>query len=137
MLPPLFRRRWVLAVCVYLLAGTGLTACRPEPDAARSIALDWSIAPAPPRVGPATLAFTLTDTTTAAPVTGAVARVEVNMTHPGMQPVLGTAAEVSPGRYEAPVEFTMGGDWFVLIDATLPDGRTLQRQIDVEGVAPP
>jgi hypothetical protein len=51
-----------------------------------------------------------------------------------MKPVFGTAKEVRPGRYEAPLEFTMGGDWFILVNATFPDGRRLERKVDVRGV---
>jgi hypothetical protein len=43
---------------------------------------------------------------------------------------------VSPGTYEAPLELTMGGDWFLLIDATLPDGGSFHRQMDLPGVRP-
>jgi hypothetical protein len=28
----------------------------------------------------------------------------------------------------------MAGDWFILVKATLPDGRKLERQVDVPGV---
>jgi hypothetical protein len=28
----------------------------------------------------------------------------------------------------------MAGDWFILVRATLPDGRKLERQVDVPGV---
>jgi hypothetical protein len=61
-------------------------------------------------------------------------RLEGNMSHPGMRPVFGTAREVAPGTYEAPLELPMGGDWFLLVDATLPDGGTLHRQVDLPGV---
>jgi hypothetical protein len=69
------------------------------------------------------------------PITGAKMSLEGNMSHPGMVPVLATASEVSPGRYEAALEFTMGGDWFILVQATLPDGRLLEQRVDVPGVA--
>ena len=29
----------------------------------------------------------------------------------------------------------MAGDWFVLVHVTLPDGRKLDRQFDIKGVA--
>ena len=51
-------------------------------------------------------------------------------------PVFSEASEVGPGRYEAALEFTMGGDWVILFQINLPDGRNLQRQIDVKGVRP-
>jgi hypothetical protein len=61
-------------------------------------------------------------------------RLEGGMSHAGMEPVFATAREVEPGRYEAPLELTMAGDWLVLVDATLRDGRALRRQLKVPGV---
>ncbi|QDU66521.1 FixH family protein [Engelhardtia mirabilis] len=69
------------------------------------------------------------------PVAGAVVHVEGNMSHAGMVPVFGDAVEASAGRYEAPFEFTMGGDWFVVVSADLADGRQLERVIDVPAVS--
>jgi hypothetical protein len=51
-----------------------------------------------------------------------------------MQPVFAAAREVGPGRYEARLDLTMAGDWILLIDATLADGRTLRRQVSLPGV---
>jgi hypothetical protein len=51
-----------------------------------------------------------------------------------MVPVFAPALETAPGRYQAALEFTMGGDWFILVRAELPDGRTMERKIDVPGV---
>ena len=119
----------VLAACLVLGAG-----CQPPAQTSPEITLDWSVRPDPPLVGPAMVSLTLADAKTGQPVRGAELRLEGNMSHPGMKPVFGTAREVGPGRYEAPIELTMGGDWFLLIDATLRDGRALQRQVDVRGV---
>jgi hypothetical protein len=51
-----------------------------------------------------------------------------------MRPVFGEAREAGPGRYEATIEFTMGGDWIILIHITLPDGRRLQREVEIKAV---
>lgn len=80
------------------------------------------------------VSLTLADAKTAHPIEGAEVRLEGNMSHPGMKPVFGAAREVAPGKYEAALEFTMGGDWFILVDAKLRDGRALQKQVDVAGV---
>ena len=45
------------------------------------------------------------------------------------------SAETSPGSYRATLDFTMGGDWVVLFHITLSDGRKIERQMDVKGVA--
>jgi hypothetical protein len=68
------------------------------------------------------------------PVKGATLELEGNMNHAGMKPVFAEAREVKDGRYEADLEFTMGGDWFILVDGKLADGRKLRRKVDVKGV---
>lgn len=66
--------------------------------------------------------------------TGARVSVEGNMSHPGMVPVFGTAVEVRPGRYEAPLTLTMGGDWVLTVKATLADGRRLSHEVKLPAV---
>lgn len=85
-------------------------------------------------MGPITVSLKLTDFLISKPVSGARVRLEGNMTHAGMSPVFAEAIEVEPGRYRATLEFTMGGDWVVLVHAVLPDGRKVERQFDVKGV---
>ena len=57
------------------------------------------------------------------------------MTHAGMAPVFAEATEIEPGRYRAMVELSMAGDWFVLAHVRLPDGRKLDQQFEINGVA--
>ncbi len=58
------------------------------------------------------------------------------MAHPGMAPVFGKVEETVPGEYRAPIDFNMAGDWVVQLRITLPDGETMERQMDVRGVRP-
>jgi hypothetical protein len=51
-----------------------------------------------------------------------------------MQPVFATAREVAPGRYEAPVELTMAGDWVISVDARFRDGRRFEQQLELRNV---
>jgi hypothetical protein len=51
-----------------------------------------------------------------------------------MVPVFGDAQETKPGRYEAPLELTMGGDWVLTITAQLAGGEKLRRQVDLPAV---
>src|SRR5690606_36012748 len=89
-----------------LLVLAGLAgACGPAPA---RVAVDWTIAPAPPVVGGATLTLRLRDGA-GRPVEGARLRIEAHMSHPGMAPVIAQADERAPGVYEAPVSFTMRG----------------------------
>src|SRR5690242_11055919 len=80
-------------------------------DAAKNVKIDFSIEPKPLKVGPAQATIRLSDAG-GAPVTGATLKLEGNMNHAGMKPVFATAEETSPGKYEATLDLTMGGDWF-------------------------
>jgi hypothetical protein len=99
------------------------------PDVAVALTLE----PDPPRIGPVLVTVALGDAD-GLPIAGARVELEGNMSHAGMVPVLAGAREVAPGRYQADLEFTMGGDWFILVRADLPDGRSLERKVDVLGV---
>ncbi len=87
----------------------------------------------PPRVGATTITLRVADAT-GRPITGAAVKLEGDMSHAGMTPVFGEARELEPGRYRAALEFTMAGDWVVLVHLTLPDGEKVERQFDVKGV---
>ena len=63
--------------------------------------------------------------------------VEGNMNHAGMKPVFSTLRPTAPGRYEGTLEFTMAGDWFLLITGQSADGRRIDEKIDVPGVERP
>ena len=120
---------------VALSVGASLTGCRKRAEAQTDVLIAHEIAPQPPAVGVATVSLKVTDEA-GRTVTGAKIKIEGNMSHPGMAPVFAEAGEVAPGRYQAPFEFNMSGDWVLLIDLTLPDGRKLQRQLEVKGVRP-
>ena len=123
------RRTWLLGTLMLLaLVGCG----RGDRDLS-DVAVELVIEPAPPQIGPATLTVTLRDAS-GQPISGAVVELEGNMSHAGMVPVTAQASEVAPGRYQASLEFTMGGDWFILVRADLPDGRSMERMVDVPGV---
>ena len=51
-----------------------------------------------------------------------------------MVPVFADVWETAPGRYAATLNFTMAGDWFVLVHARVPDGRAVEQTIDLPGV---
>jgi hypothetical protein len=107
--------------------------CHKTSEIPRDIVFVHKIAPDPPRTGSATVTLKLADSD-GKTINGARISLEGDMSHPGMRPVFSEAREVEPGRYEAALEFTMRGDWIILFHITLPDGRKLQRQIDVKGV---
>jgi hypothetical protein len=133
------RLKIVVSSCGPTLLGLALCAnvfqsgCRKTDETPPDIVIEHKIAPTPPRTGPATVTLKLADYA-GKPIDGARINLEGDMSHPGMRPVFSEAREAEPGRYEANLEFTMGGDWVILVHITLPDGRELQRQIDVKGV---
>jgi hypothetical protein len=53
------------------------------------------------------------------------------MSHPGMAPAIASATEREDGAYEAELQFTMPGDWTLLITGTLSNGRRVEHRIDL------
>ncbi len=107
--------------------------CHRQTASSPDIIVVHEIAPQPARVGLTTIALGLTDPSSR-PVTAAHITLEGDMSHPGMAPVFGEASEVAPGRYQGKLNFSMGGDWAVLVHITMPNGQKLERQFDVRGV---
>ncbi|MEX2602222.1 MAG: FixH family protein [Balneolaceae bacterium] len=120
-------------VILLLAISVAITGCQVSNEDSSGIQVQWELDPDPPVTGMSTLHIALSDSTGEA-VTGAEIELEGNMSHPGMQPVLSTAEEVASGEYEARFEFTMAGDWFILLQMKLPDEMVIERQIDISGV---
>ncbi|MGA2743054.1 MAG: FixH family protein [Candidatus Sulfotelmatobacter sp.] len=125
-------RRLAGFVCAATLFTVG---CSRPVELPPFVEIEHEISPQPARVGPVTVTLKLADATGKA-LTGAHIAVEADMSHPGMNPLFAEAKEAEPGRYQAHLEFQMAGDWVILIHVTLPDGKKLERQIDVRGVQP-
>ena len=122
------------AAPVLMAAAIATMACG-GPREAAPVAVAWTLQPQPAVVGPATLGVTLRDSANA-PVDRAEVWLVGHMTHPGMAPVTATAVPRGAGRYEAGFSFTMRGDWVLVVSIQLPDGRRLDRRIDVRNVQP-
>lgn len=126
-----------LRCCTAVLCATALsssTGCHRQPNPSEGISIEESITPQPVRAGAEVVAFRLTNPD-GSPLSGAHVRLEGDMNHPGMAPMFADATETSPGNYRAPIEFSMGGDWVLLFHVALADGRRIEKQIDVKGVA--
>jgi hypothetical protein len=108
------------------------TACHRPEASPSAISTRFEIEPKPVRMGLATIDLSMMDQAT--PVGGAGVQLEANMSHPGMAPVFSDAKEIAPGQYRSRIEFTMAGDWYILVHIKLATGETLERQIDVKGV---
>ncbi len=68
------------------------------------------------------------------PINDATVNIKGDMTHAGMQPVLGETSSADNGVYTIPYEWTMAGDWFVTIDITFADGSTATERVDFTGI---
>jgi hypothetical protein len=124
----------VRASVLLFLALSLTSGCQQKTDEAADVTVDLRVEPSPPKVGKAQLTLDVRDD--GKPVEGATLKLEGNMAHAGMKPVFADAKEdkEKPGRYRAELDFTMGGDWFVLVTGKLADGRTLNKKIDVKRV---
>jgi YtkA-like len=125
--------RWLASLVLAICISTSLTGCWKKAAQTPNVAMRHDVSPQPPKVGPATITISLADIA-GNPIAGARVSLEGNMTHPGMKPVFGEAGEVGAGRYRASLEFTMGGDWIILVRVDLPDGQKLEREFEVKGV---
>jgi len=123
-------RHLVLLACWSLV---GACAGRPMAD---DVSVTWTADPAPPVAGARTVATVTLRDAARQPVRGVRLEIEVHMSHPGMAPILAAADEQPDGVYRVRFQFTMAGDWIVLVKGTLPDGRTLNQRIDVANVRP-
>jgi hypothetical protein len=122
-----------------LLLGAGaafILGCRPHPDSTEaSVQTGIQFDPAPPTVGGHRLSITLTDDA-GQPLRLGRLQIEANMHHAGMRPVFTELVETRPGHYTGTIEFTMAGDWFLLLSGQRADGGHFSRRIDLPGVTP-
>ncbi len=122
----------MLALATLVLA---VVSCAPAAQPVPDVDVELTFEPAP-FVGPTSCRVRLTD------LEGqlvAATRVELegNMDHAGMLPVFAQAEELASGEYVALLEFTMGGDWFILVRAQLEDGRSGEWVVELPGVGSP
>lgn len=121
--------RYVLLFSLLVLA---LASCRTGPpnentDTGINIALQLD--PDPPRIGEASLLVTITNAQ-GEPINDARVNVRGDMNHAGMRPVLREVENGEDGVYRIPFEWTMGGDWLLDVEVTLPDGTSTRRRFD-------
>ena len=121
----------------FLLIGVALAAgCRPKSaDPSMNANVEVTFDPSPPATGVTGLNITLADSS-GQPMKLGHLDVEGNMNHAGMKPVFARLEETEPGRYAGKIEFTMGGDWFLLLSGTSASGGLFTRKVDVPGVKP-
>ena len=64
----------------------------------------------------------------------ATLEIQALMAHPGMAPLIEPAQGQGHGVYAAHLQFTMAGDWALIVTAILADGHRLQARVDVPAV---
>ena len=127
------RRNLLVALCVSLAVAQG---CRYHQTTSQpNLTLSYQVSPQPVRVGDVTITINMKDLSEK-PIAGASVKLEGNMSHAGMTPVIAEAKEIGPGRYQANMKLTMAGDWDVLVLLTLPDGSEADQQFEIKNVAP-
>jgi hypothetical protein len=118
------------AACALVAIVVGCVGSKPDTT---DIRLNLILNPSPPVVGETLVTLALASAS-GEPITNAEVRLEGNMNHAGMKPSFAVLREIEPGRYTGTLDFTMGGDWFVLVTVKMQDGQSVERKIDVPGV---
>ena len=105
-------------------------------ETATPVHISWSLDPTPPVAGVETTARLTVQDDRQRPMRGARLRLEGHMSHPGMTPIVVPAIEREDGRYEAQMQFSMAGDWILVVTGDLRDGTRVTEQVEVRGVRP-
>ena len=95
---------------------------------------DISVEAGSTAVGQTDLMVTVKDQNGAA-INDANVSIKGDMSHAGMQPVLGESSSANDGVYTIPYEWTMAGDWFITVDVTFADGSTATERFDFNGIS--
>jgi hypothetical protein len=131
------RRLQRAATACFFLSILHLAGCRQnEPPPAANVVVHLRITPSPPQVGTAEVSLSITDSN-GQPVEVSDLQIEGNMNHAGMKPSFASMKETEAGKFAGPIEFTMGGDWFLLVTGKAKDGRKIESKFDVPGVKSP
>jgi hypothetical protein len=123
-------------IAVIAVMATWGTACARHGAPADDVTVEWKMTPTPPIVGAPALGEMMLRDRARRPVRGALLQVVGHMSHPGMPPVIAAVAERGDGVYQVHLQFTMSGDWVLLVTGSLPDGRRLDHRIDIAHARP-
>jgi hypothetical protein len=129
-------RRAFLLAAVFVLLLAAVSGCgRSQSVSAVETQDDYQVTfatePAAPSQGDGTVVITLRDRA-GQPVDGARVSIEANMNHAGMTPEYADATASEAGVYRLPLNWTMGGAWYVDAKVTLRDGQEIRRRFPVD-----
>lgn len=116
-------------ILLILLFSFALFGCRSSASSG-DLNITLTADPNPAAVGDASLLVTLRDSADT-PIENATVRVKGDMTHAGMEPVLGEVVGGSYGIYSVPFEWTMAGDWIVTVEVETADGTLQEETFDL------
>jgi hypothetical protein len=127
--------KMVLRVLLITLFSLSLTACRQSTQTQNTVNLniDLTIEPHPPVVGESTLIIVISDAQGQL-ISDATLNIRGDMNHAGMVPVIRDVEGGEDGVYRVPFEWTMGGDWFIVVNVALTDGNTASQRFDITNV---
>lgn len=125
------RQNYLLIIIIFGL----LSACGGRNSAqTNSNNYDISVEAGSTSVGKTDLMVTVKDQSGNA-INDANVSIKGDMSHAGMQPVLGESSSGDNGVYTTPYEWTMAGDWFITIDVTFADGSSATERVDFNGIS--
>jgi hypothetical protein len=87
--------------------------------------------PAPPDQGAGTVVVIIKDKQ-GHPVDAVSVSIEANMSHAGMIPESAAATDGANGEYRLPLNWSMGGAWYVDVKITLRNGEVVRRRFPVD-----
>ena len=124
------------AIWYMTLVALALTGCHPLALGQPDVVIAMITSPGVPVVGPATATVFLRSTD-GQPIRGAAVRLEGTPTFPHAAPVVASASELAPGVYRAQLVWPRAGSWLMVVHATLANGETVLRQVDLPYVHTP
>jgi len=124
----------VLTFALMLSAAGASMAAGCRSDSSEQIDAEWTLDPSPPIAGSDVIAHVTLRDSAKMPVLGAKLRLEGQMSHPGMAPVISTLTERGGGVYDAHMKLTMAGDWTLVLTGELANGVRITKQLDLPGV---
>ena len=118
------------------LVAAALAGCWRTASSTNEITLRWTVEPSTPSASTDTLTRITLQDEQQRPVPGARLQLEAHMSHPGMAPVVRRLTDRGGGVYETHLQFSMAGDWVLVVTGELPDGRRITRSLPIAGVRP-